>query len=138
MMPNFYRLKFSVCQLLFISGSHALALLVVAYTNLPTLGQLTLSLFVAISWAIELHLLLGRAGRHKVDALRYTQDRIICYAKSEIVLVGVLLSRSIVTPLFILLFLQDESKRGRRHVLICRDQLTVAEFRQLSVQLRLA
>jgi|GEM_PF-3011618 len=137
-MPDFYRFKFSLCQLLFISAAHAVALLVVACTKLPTVGQFTWSLVVAISWAIGLVFLLGRAGRRKVDALRYTQDKIICYANSVVVFSGVLLPRSVVTPFFILLLIEAESQRGKCYVLICRDQLTATEFRQLSVRLRLA
>jgi hypothetical protein len=137
-LPVVYRLKYSVFQRLFISGSHVLALWVVTYTNLPTALQLALSLAVTVSWGYELLRVLGRAGGYKVDALRYAQNSIVCYAKSEMVFTGLLLPGSIVTPLFILLFLHDDSLRRKRHLLICCDQLTKSEFRQLSVELRLS
>lgn len=137
-MPVVYRLKHSACQRLFISGIHGFAILVVAYTNLPTALKIALLLAVTLSWLYELLRVSGHAGGYKVDALRYTQNSIVCYAKSEVVFTGVLLPRSIATPLFILLYLHEESLRHRRTLLICRDQLTKNEFRQLSVELRLS
>lgn len=137
-MPVTIPLQPSRCQLLLAAVLHVIVLLVVYFTHLPKLPFTLLIMVVLLSLCIVLLRVSGRLGVSTLDALRYADGHIVCYANGRSVFTGTLLASSVVTPHFILLSLKNYPNKKTRRLFLCRSQFLLEDFRQLTVRLRLS
>ena len=137
-MPVTIPLRYSRCQIYLAVALHVSVLLVVYFTQLSKLPFTLLILVVLLSLCIVLLRISGRLGGATLDALRYADRQIVYYANGKTEFTGDLLASSVVTPLFILLSLKNNSNKTTRRLFLCRSQFLLEDFRQLTVRLRLS
>ena len=137
-MPVTFPLQYSRCQIFLAVALHVLVLLVVCFTQLSMLALTLFFLGVFLSLCIVTLRISGRLGGLTLDELRYSDGHIVCYTNRRSVFSGALLASSVVTPLFILLSLKNQSNNKTRRLFLCRSQFLLEDFRQFTVRLRLS
>lgn len=137
-MPITIPLQRSHCHICLAVASHVLVLLVLCFTQLPKLYFTLIILVVLLDLCFVVLRTSGRLGGPTLDALRYADGLIVCSAKGMTVFKGEVLPSSVVTPLFILLSLRNDSNNKIHRLFLCRSQFLLEDFRQLRVRLRLS
>jgi len=135
-MPDRFVIKPSKYLFLSLLALHALALVLLWFTNLAVQLQFGLSLLALLSLLYHLdRLLLGRQS-WRIFSLNKQRVAVICRGGEE--LLGSVLGQTVVTPYFVLLRVRLDGRRLAVSQIIFPDALQVDAFRELRVRLRYA